>query len=63
MHYAITSSQLLSKMAATVLELKFMKLKFTENAIVVRFKESNVDISLLWLSFEFLALSSHYQTE
>ena len=42
------SSQLLGKMAATVFEVKFMKLEFPENAIVV---ESNIDISLLWLSF------------
>ena len=41
-------------MAAAVLEVMFMKLEFLENAIVVRFKESNVDSSLLWLRFQLL---------
>ena len=31
-----------------------------ENAIVI---DSNVDISLFWLSFQLLGLPSHYQTE
>ena len=37
-----------------VLEVRFMKLALSANAIVVRFKESNVDSSLLWLSIQLL---------
>ena len=50
-------------MAATVLEVIFVKLALSENAIVVRFEESNVDSSLLWLSIRLFGLPSHCQAE